>query len=313
MQTARSVKTIQLSYKMPDEAADALAGTMLDASSYDLLISGEDADVLKPDGTPLIKFRANVLPRAVCQPAYTVLRHAATEHGNRGIAAGVIRDEGDLEGYRRIGTRSRVRYKPAKRDGTLSNTNYSKPVASGIIGYFDRNPRFPYCRLTAFNLEDEGKRFAKAMPFIGAINAVFAYAAPDRYLAQKAIIAETNPDFYIHGTVFTTITVNRNWQTAVHQDAGDYRPGFGVMSVLQAGHYDGCFLCWPQYRVAADMRTGDVCLADVHEWHGNTPLVGRGRFERISCVFYYRAKMIDCGTAAEELERAKARPVRARP
>jgi len=309
MPTAR---TVQLSYKMPDEEADALAGTMLDERSYDLLISGEDADVLKPDGTPLILFRASALSRVVCQAAYSVLRNAATEHGNRGLAAGVIRDEGDLEGYRHIGTRSRVRYKPKKQDGTLSNTNYAKPVASGIVGYFDRNPRFPYCRLTAFNLADEGQRFAQAMPFIRAVDRVFASEAPERYAAQRAIVEQTSPDFYIHETVFTTITVNRNWQTAVHQDAGDYRPGFGVMSVLQAGHYDGCYLCWPAYRVAVDMRTGGVCLADVHEWHGNTPLIGRGRFERISCVFYYRAKMVECGTAAEELERAKSKPVRPR-
>lgn len=297
---------------MPDQQADALAGTLLDSSSYDILVSGEDVDVFKPDGTPLIKFRTGVLPRAVCQPAYTVLRNAASEHGNRGLAAGVIRDEGDLEGYRHIGTRSRVRYRPKKQDGTLSNTNYAKPVASGIVGYFDRNPRFPYCRTTAFNLEDNGERFAKAMPFIRAVNGVFAREAPERYATQLAIVQQTSADFVIHGTAFTTITVNRNWQTAVHQDAGDYRPGFGVMSVLQAGHYDGCFLCWPQFRVAADMRTGDVCLADVHEWHGNTPLIGRGRFERISCVFYYRARMIECGTAAEELDRAKSRPVKAR-
>ena len=155
---------LQLNYKMPDADAAALAGTFLGPEHYDFLISGEDADVLKPDGSPLILFRARRLARAVCEPAYGVLRHAATEHGNRGYAAGVIRDEGDLEGYRNIGTRSRLRYKPAKHDGTLSNTNYAKPVASGIIGYFDRAPRFPYCRTTAFNLADNGQRFAKAMP-----------------------------------------------------------------------------------------------------------------------------------------------------
>lgn len=55
------------------------------------------------------------------------------------------------------------------------------------------------------------------------------------------------------------------------------------------------------------MNDGDVLLADVHEWHGNTPLVPtRWPYERISFVFYYRAKMLECGSAAEELERAKA-------
>ncbi len=49
-------------------------------------------------------------------------------------------------------------------------------------------------------------------------------------------------------------------------------------------------------------------MADVHEWHSNTPIIGiKGNYERISCVFYYRANMIYCGTAEEEVERAKNR------
>jgi hypothetical protein len=35
------------------------------------------------------------------------------------------------------------------------------------------------------------------------------------------------------------------------------------------------------------MRDRDVLLADVHEWHGNTPLLGvPGGYQRISTVFY---------------------------
>lgn len=303
------MRIVNLSYQMPDDEAAALAGTMLDERSYDILIE-EDADVFKPNGEPLIKFRRAILDPGVCKAAYENLRDAATLSVNRGIAAGTIDvPEGDkLVGAFKVGKKSKMRYKALKSNGTLSNTNYANLVQSGIVGYFDRNARFPYCRLTAFNLADNGARFAQAMPFITAVDRVFAEAAPDRYAAQQEIVKRTSPDFYIHGTVFTTITVNKNWQTAVHKDVGDYERGFGVMSALRAGHFTGCYLCWPAFRVAVNMQTTDVCLADVHEWHGNTPLVGRpGRYERVSCVFYYRASMVNCGSATEELERAKSR------
>jgi hypothetical protein len=176
---------------------------------------------------------------------------------------------------------------------------------SGLAGYYDRYTRTPYCRLTAFNI-DHSTEFDRARPLVRAVDRAFAEAVPDRYAAQQAIIQRTSPDFYIRGTVFTTMTVNHNWRTAQHRDAGDYAPGFGVMSVLEAGHYEGGYLVFPQYRVAVDMRTGGVCLADVHEWHGNTEIVGTpGSYVRISLVFYYRANMVLCGSAAEELERAK--------
>ncbi len=310
------MRTEHLTYKMPSDEADALAGVLLDENSFDTLID-EDADVYKPDGSPLLKLRRGILGKDICTAAYQNLRHAPHWTNNRGAAAGSVAYASEVfetidSGARlsqRPGKISGTRYKRAKLDGTLSNTNSALNVQSGIVGYFDRNPRKPYCRLTAFNLADEGKRFDAAMPFILAVSAVFQQEMPERYAAQHAIIRETSPDFQIQGTVFTTITVNKNWQTAVHQDAGDYKPGFGVMSCLRAGVFEGCYLCWPAYRVAANMRTGDVLLADVHEWHGNTPLKQVSKqYERISCVFYYRKGMAECGSATEELARAKTIP-----
>ena len=104
------------------------------------------------------------------------------------------------------------------------------------------------------------------------------------------------------------MTVNKNWQTAVHQDAGDFPDGLGNLTVLEAGDYTGGYFCLPQYRVAVDVRNYDCLLADVHTWHGNTPIIpvkpGR-RFVRLSLVMYYRNDMIFCGSVEEELARAK--------
>lgn len=298
------MRTIHLHNQLPDDEAAALAGTLLGDDSYDILVQ-EDADVFKPDGTPLLHFRKAAIPMEYCLAAWQNLRDAATPTDNRGIAAGVIQYTSQVEG--RVGARTRTRYRRLKQDGTLSNTNDAISVNSGIVGYFDRNARFPYCRTTAYNLQHP-ERFHEALPFIRAINDVFRRESPERWAAQNRMIQQTHPDFTIHGTVFTTVTVNKNWQTAVHTDKGDYAEGFGVLTALCAGEFDGCYFCLPKYRVAVDMRTSDVLLADVHEWHGNTPLRGLpGTYERLSFVLYYRENMFRCKSAEEELAWAKNR------
>ena len=303
---------LNLKDSLEDDEVAKLAGVMLAEDAYDVLID-EDADVYKPNGEVLLKFRKNVLPRALVPSAYRSLKGAAQQTTNRGVAAGATQEDVDKlnEAQRRIGSKRRfikdgARMRAVKEDGTLSKTIYAAPVDSGIVGYFDRNPRMPYCRLTAFNLNAPDK-FREALPFMRAVDDVFRTELPERYDAQRAMIAQTSPDFYIGGTAFTTVTVNMNFRTAVHKDVGDLKQGFGVLSAICAGKFTGCYFCFPKYRVAVNMRTADVLLGDVHEWHGNTPLVGRkGQYERLSCVFYYRENMANCGTHDEELERAKA-------
>jgi Spy/CpxP family protein refolding chaperone len=87
------------------------------------------------------------------------------------------------------------------------------------------------------------------------------------------------------------------------------KQGFGVMSCMRRGRFEGCYFVFPKYRIALDMGTGCVLCADVHEWHGNSPIKGnKGMFERVSLVLYYREQLKRCGTAAQELERSKKRP-----
>lgn len=294
------------------EAAD-LAGHLLSNDAYDQLFES-DVDIYKPDGSLLCKLRQNVLSEAECAAAFPIWKEAAAPTYNRGSAAGIFDSEDKWgSGYAGgIRPASATRARGVKADGTLSNTLVAPKVQSGIVGYFDRNARFPYCRMTSYNLEFPG-RFVSVMPFIRKIDAQFQALVPDRYEAQRQIIAATHSDFFIHGTAFTTVTVNRNFQTAVHQDKGDLRAGFGVMSALRRGRFTGCYFVFPKYRVALDMRSGCILCADVHEWHGNTPFKGNaGMFDRVSLVFYYREKMMECGSAKYELARAKRRKTAAR-
>lgn len=295
------MRTLQLKVrKLGDEKAKGLAGNFLTEEHFDHLVD-DDCRVLRPDGSTLMVYVRNAVPDKLCASAYPVMLRATKDHGdmsNRGTATG-----------------SNYGSKEIRPDGTLSNTSHIRPsqhpelrrTGSAIIGYYDRYVRFPYCRQTAF-LIHQGERFKKAIPFIRHVGEVFKENEPVRYAAQMEKIEQTHPDFVIHGTPFTTVTVNRNYQTATHQDAGDLKVGFGVLTVMSAGKYRGGYFVVPKWGVACDMKDGGVMLCDVHEWHGNTEIKGvKGAYERVSCVFYYRENMAECGSAAEELERAKRR------
>lgn len=266
----------------------------------------EDADVYKPDGSVLLKYRTNALSPEHCVTAYKALRGAARLQDNRGVAGGKVkrgrisRKDADV-----VPIGNGVKYRPVKKDGTLSKTEYGNQVKSGVVGYFDRNQRFPYCRETAFNI-DNPDRFRQAMPYIREVNGVFAAEMPGRYRAQMERVGHTHPNWVINDTAFTTVTVNSDFRTALHTDKGDLKEGFGVMSAFRRGAFRGCYTLWPAFGVAVSMHTGSVLMADVHEWHCNTPLLGvPGQFERVACVFYYRENMKACNGPEQETRRAK--------
>jgi hypothetical protein len=152
-------------------------------------------------------------------------------------------------------------------------------------------------------------------PLFEAIDSHFAEQVPDRYRQQLAVARATHPDWRIPGTAFTTVTVNNTYSTGVHQDAGDLPEGFSTLAVARRGAYTGGHLVLPRYRVAFDMRDGDLLLFDAHEWHGNTnmwcphtdvPLYKPcpEGCERVSLVTYYRTKVQHCASAADEAAKA---------
>ena len=338
------VRVIRLMDCRPDAEVNPLGGQFLDDSQYDTLIRGESTDVYKPDGSPLLRFRSQIFSKEDCVAAWKALRQVNFGSANRGMAGGAVEgiEDGQLMSHKKAdlkrgpkqkgrgsvyAQKGNVRMRPLKKDGTLSNTEYAATYAAGdilpsaVVGYYDRYSRIPYCRMTAFNLENK-ELFQQAMPYLRAIDRVFAEEMPERYAAQKAMIERTKPDWVIKDTVFTTITVNKSWRTACHKDEGDLKEGFGVMTALwaaeggdglklQMGKAWGNYLIFPKYRVAVSMTAGDVLLADVHEWHGNSPFLGVEKaHERISLVCYMREKMVLCGTAEQEAERAKNRYAR---
>jgi len=286
--------------------ADHLAGTKLTDADYDHLLGGDEpCDVFKPDGTPLVKYRPRWFSDELCRSVLPACRMAAAPTTNRGMAAGAIEAPGNLA--RPVGSKTKTRFRAIKADGTLSNTNHAAEVNSGVIGYFDRSARFPFCRQTSFVI-GEAASWKRFLPYIERADEGFREFMPDRWAAQRDYASRTASDWVIPQSTFTTVTVNKNFQTATHKDAGDLASGFGVMSCLRNDKYEGAHLVFPAYRVAVDYGHGCLCLADVHEWHSNTAFARmRVGYERITLVFYYREKMIHCKPATEEVQRAKNR------
>jgi hypothetical protein len=177
----------------------------------------------------------------------------------------------------------------------ISDTNYAQSVMSGIAGYFDRYPRIPYGRETSYT-EKNRQKFALCYPYLHKLNDQFRELIPNRWKAQNAEANKLDARFRIDGTVFTTLTVNHNWRTACHRDAGDLTAGFsnicGVTGPDGKGWRGGQFIL-PEYRIAINLQPGDMLLVNNHEGiHGNDELIGDDN-DRMTIVAYFREKMVD--------------------
>jgi hypothetical protein len=174
------------------------------------------------------------------------------------------------------------------------------------------------CRLTSYT-QLYFKQYNAGIPYIEKIDDLFKKLVPDRYKVQYNR-AKGNPAFQIADTSFSSVTINRNFRTGLHQDAGDLREGFGNLSVIERGKYKGGYTIFPRYKVGVNLRTGDFVAMDVHEWHCNTELFetaedkafnkklskihnddektgtlgGDKPFTRISFVCYLREKIRGC-------------------
>jgi hypothetical protein len=276
------------SIKLESRSTEDWSGKFLDDSSYDLLLD-ESARVYKPDGSLLLALFKAGHSKAAVTSAWSVLKDYNPSTNNRGIAAGSER-------------RKRIR-----ADGTESNTNIADPVNSGIVGFFERSPRFPYCRACAWNLEHP-ELFENLVPVCREASEFYRQCGEEKFAKQERHAHATHPDFLIPGTVFSTLTVNKNFRTACHKDAGNLQGTLNVMSLFREGIFTGGHIVLPDFRVAAKLETGDCIVFDAHEFHGNTPIFQISKkFTRCTVVFYYRENMDRCGSAAAELERAKRR------
>jgi len=282
----------------------------------------DDCDVYTRDGKLLMKLRKKVIPKQLTDLALeSYLEASKKKHENRGAAAGVL-DRNKLANY--IGEfvnegKFRTGF-VSSHSGKLSKQATSNLSQSNIIGFFDvpdRNlkGKGAPCRLTAFN-RDYPELWKKALPFLKACDGQFKKLIPKNHKIQYQR-AQLTPKFVIPNTAYSTATINYSWRTALHRDKGDLQEGYGNLVVIEDPYnkntYNGSYIGFPQYGVAADVRTGDFLAMDVHEWHSNTEFKPRNKkidtmdgkfkekdiingwhYNRMSMVMYLREKMIKC-------------------
>ena len=236
------------------------------------------------------------------------IKHANAE-SSRGLVwlgAKVKEDNFNFEEWlgkvSKINVKERKEWTKAIEDAYISDTTYANAVLSGIAGWFDRYPRIPYGRATAYT-QNHFDKFKLAFPFLQSLNRGFGELLPWRWGNQKAAADKIDPAFLVPGTVFTTITVNKTFRTAAHYDAGDFSDGLSNLLVLSNnGNYSGGYLVFPEYRIAVNVRPGDLLLVNNHEiMHGNTPIeIDDEKAERISLVCYLREGMLQLGSKEYE-------------
>ena len=226
---------------------------------------------------------------------------AKKTHDNRGAAAGVL-DPKKLPSYANdmnqlVGaSKFRALAYRSSKSGKLVRNSLGNISQSNIIGYFDKRDRnfvdSPPCRTTAFTSQQVDK-WTKVIPLIENMDSHFKKLTPKNHAIQHKQAQKTK--FVIKDTAFSTVTINYNWRTALHKDAGDLKEGFGNLVVLEEGEYEGGCTGFPQFKVAVDCRHGDFLAMDVHEWHCNTKIYPISKdYSRLSLVAYLREKMVRC-------------------
>lgn len=325
------VKTVDVKAKKSDAEFAKHEGEWFTAAG--LQIFDEDVDVYgishpddvaagKPERKLLAKLRKKAIPKETVQIGWDAFRLLAIPSRNRGAAAGPIDTKGVYWSRRdpaKIDKWSAQYYQVKDGKKVLSKMRVNNVVASGVIGYYEKTPFLGQpCRMTGYTRSGL-KQFIHGLPFLEAIDRQFKALVPAAHKKQLAEVSK-KPMYQIGDTAFSTLTVNSNFRTALHKDAGDYRDGFGNLSVIEWGKYHGGETLFPRFGVGFNIRTGDFVAMDVHEWHTNAPVTttkedteynktlpdirtrdpttgvvgSQELYQRLSFVCYFREKIADC-------------------
>ena len=329
----KSVKKIVAKAKRSNEEMEAMEGKYITEKEADTIFD-EDVDVYVENYETgkeelLAKFRKNVIPKDIIELGWEAFYETAAPSRNRGAAAGPIQLKSAYWKKRKpVKTSKWSTY--YMQDGKVSKMKVNNNVFSSVLGYFEETPfmKLP-CRLTSYT-QRYFENFKKGIPFIQQLDKCFKTLTPNEYKKQYDR-ASKQSSFRIDDTAFSSVTINRNFRTALHKDAGDFREGFGNLSVIERGQYSGGYTIFPRYRIGFNVRTGDYLAMNVHEFHSNTEMTetaaqkkfnkslpkvhfddpstgtlgGEKPFTRISFVCYLREGLINCkkGEAAQYYKR----------
>ena len=310
---------------LTDKQVSDLEGTWIDESFLKHPVLKENTDVYYKDENGdeviLLKFRKNCISNSLIRNGWTSYKDLAKPSRGRGASAGPIDTGSQYWSKRTLTDTNKWSTSYMIKDGKeKSRMKVNNQVASNPIGFYEESKNFCKlpCRLTHFTRTNYQK-YKEGLPFIQKISQMFQHLIPNAYEKQLEQ-ANKKPHLKIPETPFSTITINRNFRTALHRDAGDFKGGFGNLTVIERGKYHGGYTILPQFGVAVDVRTNDFLAMDVHQWHSNTPIYETAedkafnetlepafkdnpevgtvgiyeKYTRLTFVCYLREKIVNC-------------------
>ena len=314
------VKIITVKNKYEDDEIKKKEGHWFDKKDIDILVKSDT--ILKKktnNGYKVIAiFKKKYIEPELNKLAFKCYHKAAMPSRGRGAAAGLINKK-SVYWDKRIPVNIDKWSTSYIVNGEKSKMKVNNQVASNVIGFYEATPflNLPP-RMTNYT-RTHLEKVKEGLPYIEKLDKFYNENVPEIYKIQKKRAMKRN-ELRIPKTAFSTITVNRNFRTGLHRDAGNFTEGFAVMSVLERGRYKGGFTLFPQYGIAFDIREGDCLVFDnTKEWHCNTdfiesekdkiynnnlediykdnPEVGTAgldkKFTRISFVAYLREKILE--------------------
>ena len=326
----RPMKLVVEKYLTDQETAQ-LEGNWIDESFLKHPVVKENMDVYYKDENGeehlLLKFRKNCISNSLVKTGWDSYKDLAKPSRGRGASAGPIDITSQYWNKRVLTDTNKWSTGYMIKDGTeKSKMKVNNQVASNPIGFYEESKNFCKlpCRLTHFTRTNYDN-YRNGLPFIQRINQMFQKLIPESHQKQLEQ-ADKKPHLKIPETCFSTITINRNFRTALHRDAGDYKDGFGNLTVIERGKYHGGYTVFPQFGIGVDVRSNDFVAMDVHQWHSNTaiyetkedrefnekmepafkdnPQVGTvgiyEKYTRLTFVCYLREKIVKCADEIPE-------------
>ena len=268
-----------------------MKSTRITQDHYDLIVDHDADGYDAATGDLLFRFRKKLMPMEILMAGVDNYKHSVKPSNQRGDAAG--------------GTKTDEKGNSGADD-----------KMSGNVGYMDPGARTRYCRLTGFGRDHFDTYFKQGRPFVEYIDEKYKELCPEHHRRQLNTANETNANYVLWDTAFSTITVNRNFRTFIHQDDGDHPEGFGNLFVYREGDWKRGYFVLPGWSVGIDMQNQDMLFVDVHRFHGNDNCELDGEetefdaFEddlggpnlRMSFVLYYRTGLRPCKSPKEQVE-----------
>lgn len=237
-----------------------------------------------PDLTGSEQVDENISPQYFSEKDFDIVAESGIFSDNGKVAAVYVRNGINVHICEKAAV---CLAKAATTNNLRSLTNGGSPPQTGIVGYYDylSNPTQKKCRETQFMRKHETLIKNGCFEFLNSMNTIYSQVAPAHFSLQKKVIPQS---YQLFKTVFSTITVNRNFRTAPHTDKGDFKCGLAGLCVIK-GIFEGCHLAIPKIKKAFELKVGDVLFFDASLLHGNTEVISfNNSWERISVVCYLR-------------------------